>query len=758
MRLVTGDEVRARIAQLVLGDAPETFLGDIKLKRHQSSAVRRIELALAEFGGALLCDEVGMGKTYVGTAIAAEYSRVIIVAPASLAGMWKHALSITGVRAELLSFERLSRQGRSRTDTGVMRPGVPDAAKDRGVDLLIIDEAHHARNRTTRRYAEIQRLARTARVLLLSATPIHNRRADMVALLSLFLGARAKVLTASELSRCVIRRQHHQVDDSAPIPKLLPPARLPVTDRPGIVRALLALPEALPVRDGGVARILVGRGLVHQWASSEAALQEAVAKRVARATALIASLCAGVYPTEQELRSWTFEEGVLQLGFAELLASPCADSAALLEYIRRHRDALQDLPLGGHLCATGDAERAGLLLRIRESHPGEKIVAFAQYAATVSMLFRRLLRTGRVALLTARGARVAGGKLTRDDAIARFAPEALGVAPPGRAERVDLLLTTDLLSEGINLQDAGIVVHLDLPWTAARMEQRVGRVARIGSMRSAVQPYIIGPPASAADVLESEAIIARKWDVVQSVVGSARSAPVPAPMLAPITRGSESPSELTEVLRTTLEGWRRPRSQIPGPLGACVGGQHSGFLAVVVVDGQTRLVVNLGERVSTDVKDQIDACRHASGPDTYATPQDYARALTRLELWLESDAASAVAGTADSSTIRRKHLLNRIDRETERAPPHVRANRLLLAAKARSVVAAQHSGAIEDELSALTHSDLGSEDWLAAVARLDSHRRIPEAKQVSGSRASTATGDHRVVLHAILLLRRQSSD
>ena len=46
---------------------------------------------------------------------------------------------------------------------------------------------------------------------------------------------------------------------------------------------------------------------------------------------------------------------------------------------------------------------------------------------------------------------------------------------------VDLLIATDLLSEGLNLQDASVVVHLDLPWTAARLTQRIGRVWRVGA-------------------------------------------------------------------------------------------------------------------------------------------------------------------------------------------------------------------------------------------------------------------------------------
>src|SRR6266516_4082831 len=134
------------------------------------------------------------------------------------------------------------------------------------------------------------------------------------------------------------------------------------------------------------------------------------------------------------------------------------------------------------------------------------------------MLFRRLVSAGRVAMLTSHGARVAGGPLTRGEAIARFAPRASRFAPPGPAEVIDLLLTTDLLSEGVNLQDAEVVVHLDVPWTVARVEQRVGRVARMGSNHSRVHVHVLRTPRSAARVLDTEMIVQRTWNIVHASV------------------------------------------------------------------------------------------------------------------------------------------------------------------------------------------------------------------------------------------------
>jgi superfamily II DNA or RNA helicase len=102
--------VRSLIARLVLTESPaQAKVGFISLQPHQVSAVTRLRASLDRFGGALLCDEVGMGKTYVATAIAQHYSDCLVVSPASLTSMWRDALTVTQTTARLLTFEALRR-------------------------------------------------------------------------------------------------------------------------------------------------------------------------------------------------------------------------------------------------------------------------------------------------------------------------------------------------------------------------------------------------------------------------------------------------------------------------------------------------------------------------------------------------------------------------------------------------------------------------------------------------------------------------
>ena len=116
-----------------------------------------------------------------------------------------------------------------------------------------------------------------------------------------------------------------------------------------------------------------------------------------------------------------------------------------------------------------------------EESPAKKIAVFSTFGATVRYLDEHLAeRVGgreRVAVI--------GGETTPDQrtaALARFAPDTVvrpGYEPP--EGEVDLLLSTDVLSEGQNLQQAQAVISYDMPWNPQRVVQRNGRVIRLRS-------------------------------------------------------------------------------------------------------------------------------------------------------------------------------------------------------------------------------------------------------------------------------------
>jgi superfamily II DNA or RNA helicase len=716
IEIVGAAKLKDFIARQFLGEEHDRgdsiHLGGVTLHPHQAVAVRRLREAMDEFGGAILSDEVGMGKTFVALAIAKDFSRTLIVAPAALRDMWSIESKRVGMQLPFVSVEALSRGHRDR----------------RTFDLVIIDEAHHLRNPETSRYDRLCRLVARSRVLMLSATPVHNSRRDITALLSIFLGSRAQTLTGSELGRCIVRRRADSVDLSKRIPYAEALVWKEIADNNAIPRALLALPAPVPPSDGGDGGVFIARSLLRQWCSSDAALEAALRRRLARSIALTEALQSGHYPSEEELSAWTFAEDSVQLAFTSLVATPIGDASQLLESIRAHADAVRGLLRCVGRNYSRDTMRADVLREIRGAHPGIPIVAFSQYAATIRGLFQEFRNERGVGALTASGARVAGGVISRRDALARFAPVANGLKPPREIDKIDFLLTTDLLSEGVNLQDAGVVVHLDLPWTAARLAQRLGRVRRLGSMHQRVHAYGIRASTAAEALIHLERTIKRKMRETEVSVGGAQ--PNLASDRAVVLR---SPIAAAERIRTILRNWVIAESvRVPDntTVAAAVAASRSGFLALIGEEPNSALIGSIGDRITEDPRDILDILLLATKTEVPASSCAVKGALQRIRT--AQQRARALASLENTSTVvaRNRHkILARISAIVQRARHHERQLLIGLADEARKIVLSRLSAGTESDLLDLASSDIPSEKWLERI--------IQERSQSDAARTSS---------------------
>ena len=712
-RAVDPATARAAIAQLMLRQIDESpQLGRIGLKPHQISAVARLRSAIGEFGGALLCDPVGTGKTYVALACIPTGATALLVAPAVLREMWLEAASLSEREVSFASFESLSRQ---------REPPAP-------FDFLIVDEAHHVRNPVTTRYRVLSRLATGADVLLLTATPVHNHRNDLASLIALFAGEDARSLTMAELCRCVIRRT--EIAAAARIPHAEPLVWCRLPEDPGIPVALLALPPPLPPRDGGDGGSLVIHSLVRQWASSDAALIGALRRRLLRSEGLISALENGEWPSHAELSSWILGDDAIQLSFPSMLAEPTGDAAALLPVVVSHRDSLRVI-LEACRDRPADIERVKLIRQLRRTHRDRPVVVFSQYADTVHGLFDFLRDDGQVAVLSGAGGRVAGGPIAREELIRRFAPAACRALPAHRGEAVTLLLATDLLSEGVNLQDAGVVVHLDLPWTPAKMEQRLGRIARMGSPHEAVASYAIRPPVASQDLVRIERILSRKMKEAGIVADR-------CPSLAGISPEGTSPTSapsLAESVRSLLFTWKSGSAIVCDgqPIVSVVKASRDGFVAVCRRGGQFILVAGADGSIKDDPDAVLAAMQNANGPGSGIVEADIARSLDALKSWLiSSDAIRDVRAYAPRRTSFRRMALRRVERAVRRARPHERARLAQLSALARTRLLGRLNRYEEteilrasgDEVSDLLFLQTFASDWTARRRGDDSEPRV----------------------------------
>jgi helicase-like protein/SNF2 domain-containing protein len=708
LRRVPGATARAVMARAWLAPDATPTLGGVTLRPHQREAIARARIALAEHGGALIADDVGLGKTFIALAIASDARRPLVVGPAALRAMWSHACAQTGVHAEYRSYEALSRA----------------PAPCGRHDLVVLDEAHHVRTTRTARYRHLGQGLAGARVLLLTATPVHNSVRDLRALLALFLGARAWAIDESDLATHVIRREREDVAGDA-LPALAPPRWLTLSEDDELLDAIISLPPPVPARAGGDGGALLSFTLARLWASSHAALRSALLRRVQRARALEDALSCGRYPTAGELRAWTIGEDGAQLAFPELVTtSQPIDVADLLGAVRDHAAAAEGLLRAIPLDSPRDLERAARLRELAARHAGEKIVAFTQFAETATVLFRLLYHTVRCCQLDGRGARVAGGRLSRRDAIAQFAPRATGAREPPSAERIDLLIATDLLSEGVNLQDASVVVHLDLPWTSARIEQRVGRSRRLGALHPATSVYAFAPPAAAVSLLRQEQRLRDKLHAAARLTGACGAilpvrlslTPEPPPEDAP------GPTRTMQLLRGIITRWPAASTGCPSPppegglAVARVRASEPGALALVRRGARPSLVAVLGTRASDRPTDLFAAARFSEGDDAEADDDRIATALARLESWLTASAGATAAGVGHTiAGAARRVAMQRIAHIAARTPHHHRALVAPLAAEARRIVTAPYGVGAERILAELAGAPLPDEAWLRAV-------------------------------------------
>ncbi len=139
--------------------------------------------------------------------------------------------------------------------------------------------------------------------------------------------------------------------------------------------------------------------------------------------------------------------------------------------------------------STKDTKLEALHKMITEKHPGKKVIVFTQFADTVRYLEKHLKLKG-VSSLSG----VTGDSPDPTALAWRFSPESnekRGRIKPEDELRV--LIATDVLSEGQNLQDCFIVVNYDLPWAIIRLIQRAGRVDRIGQKAENILCYSFLP-------------------------------------------------------------------------------------------------------------------------------------------------------------------------------------------------------------------------------------------------------------------------
>ncbi len=183
-----------------------------------------------------------------------------------------------------------------------------------------------------------------------------------------------------------------------------------------------------------------------------------------------------------------------------------ADVAALLTVLHKC----------GEWDAAKDAKLNALFQLISKKHPNDKVLVFTQFADTVRYLESQLQRRG-----VARLAGVTGESSDPTGLAWRFSPVSNNKREQIKSEdELRVLVATDVLSEGQNLQDCFVVVNYDLPWAIIRLVQRAGRVDRIGQQSENIYCHSFLPADGVERIIRLRARVRQRLQENAEVVGA----------------------------------------------------------------------------------------------------------------------------------------------------------------------------------------------------------------------------------------------
>ena len=397
-------------------------------------------------GRVLLADEVGLGKTIEAGILIKEYlvrgliRRILILTPPSLVSQWRDELlekfSIPCMTTDDADFKRhpeLWRKSNCIVASINLAKSSSNYETVTGIewDLVVVDEAHHLKNRATLNWKLVNNLKKRF-IFLLTATPVQNNLIELYNLLTLLMPGVLK--TEAQF------RKEYVASGNPRMPKNPEALR-------GLLREVMvrntrsAVDVKLPGR-------LASTIIVHPSAEEEQLYQG------------ISSFLRRHYKEEKGLDRLLLNSLLMKAG-----SSPQAVAESLRAVAERYR--LDDT---GELVALAQgirsSEKAKELLALLSKSRG-KIIVFAHFLKTFEYLAQQMKEAG-IRFVEFRGGM---SNAEKDESISAFSKEA------------DVLLSTETGGEGRNLQFCQTVVNFDLPWNPMRIEQRVGRIHRIGQTK-----------------------------------------------------------------------------------------------------------------------------------------------------------------------------------------------------------------------------------------------------------------------------------
>ena len=631
-RTYTPYEIYIKVIYEALSDKLEQELGEkdgkaspIVLADFQHDGYLAAKEILESYGGVLIADSVGLGKTFLALRLLEdcayrERQTALVICPAAVEDtVWRPLLRRYAIPHELISMERVSQ-----------RDFPADEYADR-FRVIVVDESHNFRNPDTNRWPNLFKIVSQGdtekKVILLTATPVNNTVFDLYHQLRLITRDNRRLLLSAGipdmweyfrraekskdalyevLEALAVRRSRQFIHRNYPeaeidgfkvhFPKrelhtvryslketygpslyqkiadaienlLLAPYQVE-TYRRELIEARrrrvkqLSFFETLEENSEGMVERLqnalgwsqqqaheflmtIGRqtALAHilrvlylkRLESSVEALRISLQRLYDFLRFFLGALEKGRLLSGEDYRRWLQIESSDEEG-----AEGVADLESFLDSIPELDTDRYDI---NSLCTAVKADLRSLesilaelefnrpddkLEKLKEllaSEPlqSKKIAVFSYFKDTARYIYRRLQNDENIPeKLKYRRLEIVDGEVRPSERafrIIKFAPVANGKPNMPADEQIDILISTDVLSEGQNLQDADVIINYDLHWNPVRMVQRVGRLDRLGSPHEVIRIYNFFPEEELEELLGLVNRLNDKLDAINRTVG-----------------------------------------------------------------------------------------------------------------------------------------------------------------------------------------------------------------------------------------------
>jgi len=561
-----------------------------QLSQYQRDGYNTLLRIAEKYQGAFLCDGVGLGKTYVGMMLIErlvykELKRVVLIVPAATRiPVWEATIHryIPGLIGGFLPFKIINH-------SEIALEQREDEMKQIAwqADCIVIDEAHHFRNRTSERYRKLFDIigeGKKKQLFLLTATPINNSFLDLQHQIELFtqrddnffvippLGIHSlrgrirtmesqlnKIVVTGEapieadqilkgdalVRELVVQRSRAFVKKSLSISEeaevLFPNRAKPNVvefslkasygkliddfkhsferkDKSGRKITILSLAIYSPYEDnyfkgdkskiddfkqGRQAQIvnLIRILLLKRFESSAAAFQETCIRIFIRLRKFVNDY--KEHGNQREIERFFLTKDRINEYVSEYIKenAPYTEEELeddLPEYVWEAEDNLDindfDIPvmiqetlwdldvlsefIDDLMCIDPEKDdkinALKKLLKEDQRLAEKKVIVFSEYRSTALYIERELKKAGFTRLFELDGQ----SQIDRREVIERFAPYYNGKSSKEIKSEIQLLISTDVLAEGLNLQDATCLINYELHWNPVRLMQRIGRVDR----------------------------------------------------------------------------------------------------------------------------------------------------------------------------------------------------------------------------------------------------------------------------------------